>query len=163
VLDAIAGRDDILVVVTSDHGNANPGLSGMGVAYGQSTAAVKKIVRAKTSHEALFAAWNLQQERDPAKLAAMVANGLGFTLQPAEAEALAAIVGTGHVTEWNHQLEKPEGLLGQLCGNHTGIGWVGTSHTSDPTLVSAIGPQAQRFGGMLVNSDVFGHLVELLG
>jgi hypothetical protein len=42
----------------------------------------------------------------------------------------------------NHQLEKPEGLLGQLCGNHTDIGWVGTSHTSDPTLVSAIGPQA---------------------
>jgi alkaline phosphatase len=163
VLDAIAGRDDILVVVTSDHGNANPGLSGMGTAYGQSTAAFKKILRAKTSHEALFAAWNGQQERDPAKLAAMVANGLGFTLQPAEAEALAAIVGTGHVTEWNHQLEKPEGLLGQLCGNHTGIGWVGTSHTSDPTLVSAIGPQAHRFGGMVVNSDVFGHLVELLG
>jgi alkaline phosphatase len=32
VLDAIAGRDDIWVVVTSDHGNANPGLSGMGTA-----------------------------------------------------------------------------------------------------------------------------------
>ena len=163
VLDAITGRDDILVVVTSDHGNANPGLSGMGTAYGQSTDAFKTIMRAKTSHEALFAACNRQRERDPAKLAAMVASGLGVTLQPAETEALAAIVGTGHVTEWNHQLEMPEGLLGQLCGNHTGIGWVGTSHTSHPTLVSAIGPQAHRFGGRLVNSDVFGHLVELLG
>jgi hypothetical protein len=29
----------------------------------------------------------------------MVASGLGVTLQPAETEALAAIVGTGHVTE----------------------------------------------------------------
>ncbi len=65
VLDAIAGRDDILVVVTSDHGNANPGLSGMGTAYGQSTDAFKTIMRAKTSHEALFAAYNRQRERDP--------------------------------------------------------------------------------------------------
>ncbi|MCX6867296.1 MAG: hypothetical protein NTV46_13940 [Verrucomicrobia bacterium] len=35
------------------------------------------------------------------------------------------------IVEWNHQLEKPEGLLGQFAGNHTGIGWTGTSHTSD--------------------------------
>ncbi|MCF7733122.1 MAG: hypothetical protein K9N23_15640 [Akkermansiaceae bacterium] len=75
----------------------------------------------------------------------------------------ATIVGTGHITEWNHQLDKPEGLLGQVCGNNAGIGWVGTSHASDPTLISAVGPQADRFGGMVVNSDVFGHLAELLG
>ncbi len=163
VLDAIAGRNDILVVVTSDHGNANPGLNGMGLAYGDSTRAFETIPRATTSHEAIFAAWTARNERDPAKLAARVASGLGVKLLPAEAESLAAIVGAGHVTEWNHQLEKPEGLLGQFCGNHTGIGWVGTSHTSDPTLISAVGPQAHRFGGMVVNSDVFGHLMELLG
>jgi len=163
VLDAVAGRDDILVVVTSDHGNANPGLSGMGSAYSQSTAAFEKITRAKTSYEAIFATWTSQQERDPGRLAAMVETGLGVKLQPDEAEALAAIVTKGQVTEWNHQLDKPEGLLGQFAGNHTGIGWVGTSHTSDPTLVSAIGPQAGRFSGMVVNSDVFGHLAELLG
>ena len=29
MLAMIAGRDDILIVVTSDHGNANPGLNGM--------------------------------------------------------------------------------------------------------------------------------------
>jgi alkaline phosphatase len=69
----------------------------------------------------------------------------------------------GHdVIEWNHQLEKPEGLLGQFVGNHTGIGWTGTTHTSDPTLVSAIGPQAARFSGMVRNTDVFRHLTELL-
>jgi alkaline phosphatase len=39
VLAAVAGRDGILVVVTSDHGNANPGLSGLGDAYGNVSAA----------------------------------------------------------------------------------------------------------------------------
>jgi alkaline phosphatase len=163
VLAAVAGRDDILVVVTSDHGNANPGLNGMGAAYGRSTAAFETITRARTSHEALFAAWTARRERDPARLATLVSGGLGVTLQADEAAALAASFAAGPVREWNHLLAKPEGLLGQFCGNHTGIGWVGTTHTSDPTLISAVGPQAQRFSGMVVNSDVFGHLVEVLG
>lgn len=163
VLAAVSGRDDILVVVTSDHGNANPGLSGLGDGYGGSTAAFETITRATISHESLLAAWVTQPGRDPARLAALVSSGLGVELQPDEAAALAASLAAGPVAEWNHLLAKPEGLLGQFCGNHTGIGWVGTTHTTDPTLISAIGPQAQRFSGMVVNSEVFGHLCEVLG
>ena len=151
------------MVVTSDHGNSNPGLSGLGTAYGQSTAAFAKIKRASMSHEAIFANWAARKERDPAALTEMVRAGLGFPLSKDEADALAAILSSKPITEWNHQLEKPEGLLGQFSGNHTSIGWVGTSHTTDPTLVSAIGPQAARFNGMVVNTDVFGHLAEVLG
>jgi alkaline phosphatase len=53
--------------------------------------------------------------------------------------------------------------LGQFTGNHTAIGWTGTTHTADTTLVSAIGPQAGRFSGIVKNTDVFTHLVEMLG
>jgi alkaline phosphatase len=74
-----------------------------------------------------------------------------------------AVLNQEDIIEWNHQLEKPEGLLGQFAGNHTGIGWSGTTHTSDSTLVSAIGPQAERFSGIVRNSDVFAHLVDMLG
>ena len=163
VLETLGGRNDILVVVTSDHGNSNPGLSGLGTAYGQSTAAFAKIKRASMSHEAIFANWAARKERDPASLTELVRTGLGITLSKEENDALAAILSSKPITEWNHQLEKPEGLLGQISGNHTSIGWVGTSHTTDPTLVSAIGPQAARFNGMVVNTDVFGHLAEVLG
>jgi alkaline phosphatase len=83
-------------------------------------------------------------------------------LQTDELDALQNILTNGKVNEWNDLLAKPEGLLGQFVGNHTGIGWTGTSHTSDPTLVSAVGPQSERFSGMVINSDVFGHIVELL-
>jgi alkaline phosphatase len=114
------------------------------------------------SHEALFAAWEREQDRSPERLGALVASGLGVELRKAESEALAAALTKGRITEWNHLLDNPEGLLGQICGNHTGIGWTGTTHTTDPTLVSAIGPQAERFGGMVVNAEVHGHLVEML-
>jgi alkaline phosphatase len=50
-----------------------------------------------------------------------------------------------------------------MMGNHTGIGWTGTSHTSDPTMISAIGPQSERFSGIVPNHEVHRHFLELLG
>jgi alkaline phosphatase len=163
MLAAIAGRDDILVVVTSDHGNANPGLNGTGTSYSESTPRFGRIPRCTASFERIFAECNAIGKCDPPRIIAIIKQHLDFSLTPVEAEALCDIFAKEPIVEWSHQLEKPEGLLGQFAGNHTGIGWTGTSHTSDPTLVSAIGPQADRFSGMVRNSDVFSHILEMLG
>ena len=163
VLAMVEGKTDILVVVTSDHGNSNPGLNGMGNGYNESTPRFERIQHVKASHERIFAEWNANKTGGAEGLAALIHTHLDFTLKSDETEALLKILNQGDVLEWNHQLDKPEGLLGQIAGNHTGIGWTGTTHTSDTTLVSAIGPQAGRFAGMVKNSDVFGHLVEMLG
>ena len=162
VIAQIGQRDDILLVVTSDHGNSNPGLNGMGSGYTESTQRFANITGLKASHERLFAEWAQTPHRTTDALTGLIARQLGFTLKTDEAVALIEIFENHPVVEWNEQLSKPEGLLGQFAGNHTGIGWTGTTHTSDPTLISAIGPQADRFAGMVRNSDVFGHLVEML-
>jgi alkaline phosphatase len=164
VLTATAGMDDILIIVTSDHGNANPGLNGRGPGYQQSTPSFAKILLQNASFESVFADWqNLKAKSDFSQLTALVKTRIGVELKKPEAEALIEIFEKRPVLEWNEQLAKPEGLLGQFVGNHTSIGWTGTSHTSDPTLVTALGPQSDRFGGMVINKDIFGHLVELLG
>ena len=163
VLKMTAGHDDILVVVTSDHGNANPGLNGMGAGYSESNQRFERIARFSASHERIFAEWGKLENHGASELAALITNHLQLSLKADEIDALHAILNQRKVVEWNHQLEKPEGLLGQFLGNHTGIGWTGTTHTSDPTLVTATGPQAARFAGMVKNSDVFGHLMEMLG
>jgi alkaline phosphatase len=157
VLAVVNGRDDILVVATSDHGNANPGFNGWG-----DSQRVQRIIRQQASHEWIFAQWAKRKSASVADLASLVLDQLDLRLKPPEAEALHALLHQREVVEWNHQLSNPEGLLGQIAGNHTGIGWTGTSHTSDPTLVSATGPQANRFAGMLKNTDVFTHLTDLL-
>jgi alkaline phosphatase len=163
VLALIGQREDILVVVTSDHGNSNPGLNGMGSGYSESTERFSRITRMKASHERLFGEWAKIKERTTEQLTPLIKQHLDFTLKAEQATALIEIFEKHPVTEWNEQLSKPEGLLGQFAGNHTGIGWTGTSHTSDPTIVSALGPQSDLFSGMVKNSDVFGHLVEMLG
>jgi alkaline phosphatase len=159
VLAMTAHRSDILVVVTSDHGNSNPGLNGMGASYKNSSLCFQRISAMKESHESLFARWAQKPKED---LGRMVRESLGFPLEDEQKQALLEILQSKTVVEWNDQLAKPEGLLGQFAGNHTGIGWTGTTHTSDPTIVTAIGPQCQRFSGMVVNTDVFGHFTDLL-
>ncbi|MEY4569895.1 MAG: hypothetical protein RLZZ398_1334 [Verrucomicrobiota bacterium] len=162
VLALIGNRDDILLVVTSDHGNANPGLNGMGSGYTESTQRFARITNMKASHERLFAEWAKAKTRSSDLLTALIKQHLDFTLKPDQSAALLNIFEKQPIVEWNEQLSKPEGLLGQFSGNHTGIGWTGTTHTSDATLISALGPQSDRFTGMVKNSDVFGHLLEML-
>jgi alkaline phosphatase len=164
VLTATAGRDDILVVVTSDHGNANPGLNGTGGGYRKTDGLFKSITKQKVSYEVLFTEWTkLARPDDKEAMKGLVSERLGFDAEDKEITALLDVFAKKPIIEWNEQLAKPEGLLGQFQGNHTGIGWTGTSHTSDPTLISAFGPQCDRFTGMIRNSDVYGHLIEMLG
>jgi alkaline phosphatase len=165
VLTAVANHPEVLVVVTSDHGNSNPGLNGMGDAYAESTQHFSTIRLQKASHERIFHEWKQRNDGsgEAHELAKLIQEHLSIALDAEEAEALRSILNKGKPNEWNHLLAKPEGLLGQFAGNHTGVGWTGTTHTSDPTLISAIGPQADRFGGIVTNSDVFGHFVDMLG
>ncbi|MES2659354.1 MAG: alkaline phosphatase [Verrucomicrobiota bacterium] len=163
VLALIANRDDIQLIVTSDHGNSNPGLNGTGNGYSESNQRFARIANMKASHERLFVEWGKVKDGNADQLTKLIKQHLDFTLKPAESASLIEIFQNHPVIEWNEQLSKPEGLLGQFAGNRTGIGWTGTSHTSDPTLVSALGPQSDRFAGMVRNSDIFGHLMEMQG
>ena len=162
VLAMCAGRDDILIVLTSDHGNSNPGLNGMGTAYVETNAHFERIRRLHASHEHVFYRWVSLKQKTPASFTKLVKETLDFSLAPAEAEAVVSLLQGKEVLEWNHQLDKPEGIIGQIIGNHTGIGWTGTTHTADPTLVTAIGPQAERFAGIVINTEVNGHFRDLL-
>lgn len=163
VLALTEKHNDILVVVTSDHGNGNPGLNGMGGSYEKSTRRFGRVANCTSSYERLFSEWKREKKDDTKNLTKFIKQHLDFTLTSEESEALLNIFHKNPVIEWNEQLAKPEGLLGQFAGNRMGVGWTGTTHTSDYTITSAYGPQSDRFSGIVKNSDVFGHLVEMLG
>lgn len=163
VLELTSQRNDILIIVTSDHGNANPGLNGTGPRYSKSNNVFKRITRMTASYEAILLTWGQSKQNTPENLAKLISEKLGFKPTPEETQALYTSITGGDITEWSDQLDNPNGILGQIAGNHTGIGWTGVSHTSDPTIISAIGPQAHRFSGIIPNQKVYRHLLELLG
>jgi alkaline phosphatase len=161
---AFAGaHSDTLVVVTSDHGNANPGLNGMGTGYLASTVHFDGVARARASFGVVRS-----QLRDAAGRAGRPSQSdtrtivdalLGVTLTAAQADAVAQATSRTIPSVLNEQLSAFEGVLGQVMANHWGIGWTGTTHTADLAPLLAIGPGSARFHGVQANTDLFASLL----
>jgi alkaline phosphatase len=162
VLAMIKGHENILVILTSDHGNANPGLNGTGAGYRQTNNHFAKIAQIKGSAEFFLQRWNQTQSKSAAKLNQLMEATYGFKPSPQELEALMDRCAGKKVTEWSHQLSNPVGLLGQIVGNVTGVGWTGICHTSDPTQLTSIGPGAGEFSGLVRNDSIRERLLGLL-
>lgn len=159
-----ARRDDTLVIVTSDHGNANPGLNGMGNDYRDSTACFRRVARMTVSYKALSRALRgVARETGARGVAELVERTLSVELSSAEGEQLQAVAASDTPDESDHPQPSLFGTLGRILANHTGIGWTGTAHTEDLVLITACGPGAARFAGLLQLTDAYDRLTEWLG
>ncbi|WP_411846882.1 alkaline phosphatase [Roseibacillus persicicus] len=161
VLAMVGDRDDILVVMTSDHGNSNPSLNGVGARYAQTNKHFARIAGLKSSHENLISKWKKNQG-GLQKWQAFVMENYGFKPSAEEAEAVLDSIAGKEIVEWSHQLDNPQGLMGQMVGNYTSTGWTGISHTADPTQLTSVGPGASEFAGLVRNDSVREKLLNLL-
>ncbi len=160
VYNFAARRDDTLVIITSDHGNSNPGLNGMGIEYRQSNACFERLALAKCSFEQLPR--HLQQAT-PDSVREVIRAQLGIEINREEAEALSSAVANRMPTVWNRQHQNLNGLLGEILSNYNGIGWTGTSHTADYVWLTAIGVGREEFHGLVRNTDAFYKMLKLFG
>ena len=159
-----AERGDTLVVATSDHGNANPGLNGTGRGYRSSGEVFARVAEARRSVEWLLP--RLARDaagRRPEALDALVHEALGIRMTQREREALQQ-AGRGETDhELNPQFRNVEGQLGRILSAHLGIGWCGTSHTADWMQLFATGPGADRFAGLMHHREAFTRISEAMG
>jgi alkaline phosphatase len=155
---------DTLVVVTTDHGNSNPGLNGMGSGYASSVplfASIKQVKKSLTLLQKDFSRAADSPGLTPQVVKSLVLEGTGCELTASQAEGFARFLEGqqpplyGMMNAWSAQ-------MGQLLANHLGIGWSGTAHTSDYVPLVAVGRGAERFRGFLQNTDLFHHYLALV-
>lgn len=156
-----------LVVIGSDHGNANPGLNGMGKGYRESTGCFARLERATASASAMrgrLVEGLAKAGAEPHRVVREVVEaGTGYVLDASECAALAAVLQGKKVSEISGQQQNFYGLLGQMLGNWTGVGWTGVTHTSDWTQTFALGPGQEAFSGLLENTDFFLRMADVFG
>ena len=99
----------------------------------------------------------------PGRASGIVADATGTTLTRDEIDRLCAALSKSRRVSPADQQNNLEGTLGAVLGNHSGIGWTGTTHTSDYTVLTALGPGAAEFAGLLPNTEVFAILTHLPG
>lgn len=159
-LDYQRENPDTLIVVTSDHGNANPGINGIGGGYLGTNDAFARIAQAKGScyivGDKLRAAGG---KLDAETAGAAVKEVLGIDLDTSEAQLLADIHrAPDEFVELNAQHRGFFNMMAQIVGNHNSVGWSGSSHTEDWVLISAVGPHQDMFDGLLKNTDFYGRM-----
>jgi len=55
-----------------------------------------------------------------------------------------------------------QNMLGRMVSRQTGLYWATSGHTTEPSVVGAIGPGAELFRGYQDNSDFGKHLHRLI-
>lgn len=153
---------ETLIVATSDHGNANPGLNGMGAGYLDADKCFARLQKSRGSYYSLIEELK-ETDASPATIKELVKEKFGIGIEDRFAEALAAANAGEDTGEIHVQQRSFTGILGQVLGNHTGIGWTGATHTEDPTVIAALGPGQGMWEGMPHLTDGFVNLTAHFG
>ncbi|MCC6235565.1 MAG: alkaline phosphatase [Verrucomicrobiales bacterium] len=158
VLDFQGRHPETLVIVTTDHGNANLGLNGMGTSYRDSSKAFDRVANVRASFPEILK--KLKEATTEKAATAILAETTGYKVDPKKlVQFLPFLSGKGSALF--DQMNSDVAALGQLLANHLGVGFVGTTHTSDYVPLIAVGPGSDRFRGMIRNTDVFTNYTSL--
>lgn len=169
VLKFVEGRDDTLVIVTTDHGNANPGLNGTGGSfdsrggsYGDTQKCFERLADFQRSNTWVLQGLTADSTADAVRARVREANGIA--LIDDEVELLQRALRKDPAPREGYRVRNPALItLGQLVSNYTSIGWTGTQHTSDFVELAAFGPGSEAVGGLIQNNEVFGIMTRALG
>jgi alkaline phosphatase len=156
VLDFVHGRDDTLVIITTDHGNANPGVNATGDRYSESDPMFDRVADFQYTNDwvlsELDAESSIQQIRDRVE----TAWGVGISREEA---GMLQEAFRGEYRAAYKKKSEPKLLLGALQANYTAVNWLSGDHTSDYVELAALGPGSEAIGNFTRNTDLFDVMV----
>ncbi len=147
-------RDDTLVLITTDHANANAGLTHYAEEGDRHFA---RLQHATHSFEWIFDEFKTRSRDGGDRVnlfAEIVKAATGADLKR---EDVAALV-NGTLTDPFRTAGTRTALLGSLLANHCGVAFVSPNHTSDFVLASAFGPGADGLRPFQHNTPLHGVL-----
>jgi alkaline phosphatase len=151
---------ETLIIVTTDHGTGGPGLSGADEDYGTNSKVIANLASTKCSIATMLS--QIGKNTDLVKISRIIRDATGYAPNDAKTAVLSAFLAKKQSSLFSG-LNSASAQLGQILGNHNGIGWVSGGHTSDYVPLMALGPGAELFQGFIKNTDVFSHYTNLTG
>lgn len=160
VLDYALERDDTLVIITTDHANANPGVNGAGLGYTAAPVMFDQLQEFRHSNE--WIADQLGSEPTAARIQEVVEQATRLQITGEEAGMLASSFKGELITPYRIE-RTPSAVLAAIEANYLSINWLGGVHTSDYVELAAFGPGADRLNGFTRNTELFDLMVDMAG
>ncbi|MFN7020249.1 MAG: alkaline phosphatase [Phycisphaerales bacterium] len=152
-------RDDTLLIVTSDHGNANPGLTLYGKAGREG---FDRVAEAKRSFEWITDRLHgLDAGAARKELGPLVEQATGVRLEEGDLDLVVGPLAGRRIAAFR-EMNALDSALGGVLANHFGISFVSGNHTSDYVEVTALGPGSERVAPTGHNVDLYRVMVEAL-
>lgn len=151
---------DTLVIVTTDHGNANPGLNARGPGYRDSNVHFDRIQQFKHTNSWILG--GLNRESGTGTIRERIGEATGLGIQAEEAILLLKALNETYEAPYT-MMRRPGAVLGQIMANYTSVSWIGTVHTADYVELAAFGPGSESIGAFTKNTQLFNVMTEAAG
>lgn len=152
--------DETLIVITTDHGNANPALNGTGSGYNDSVPNFDKIQSFRYTNNWIMS--ELNNSSSISDIRSRIETATGIEVERAHAQMLYDAL-RGDFRAAYQMKERPMNVLGDIMSNHTSVAFTGSVHTADFVELAVAGPGSSRIGAFTRNTDLFGLMLEAAG
>jgi len=157
-IEFVTNRDDTLLVVTTDHGNANPGLTDY-TRYGiEGFARLEGFTR---SFEWIMDGFDRIDRTDPSQIHSVVEAATNISLSRPDLDVLRRWLG-GETVDPFLLANRKCGPLGAVLSNFTKVAFMSPNHTADYVELTACGPGSSAFAPMMRIDQIHGVLCEAL-
>jgi alkaline phosphatase len=158
-IDFAENDGNTLVIITTDHGNSNPGLI-----YGkEADVNFEKIQNFKQTNE-----WILNGIRSDFSISQVIerieyANGI--TLKSEEAQSIFSYYnGIENSADGLYNYKKlPYKLLSEIQKSYTNVGWMGDNHSADYVEIAMYGPGKEVHPLFMKNTDLHSFMLKVTG
>jgi alkaline phosphatase len=149
-------QKDTLVIVTSDHGNSNPGLF-----YGKNAdKGFEKLFEAKHSHEWILK--NIHANHSPSHIVETIEHACNVAIPKDKAVELLSHIMKAEPSESFNPYQMPFHELALILKEHTHVGWASNTHTSDYVELCAYGPGQQLLKPFMLNTELHSLMLQAL-
>ena len=137
---------ETLVIITTDHGNANPGL------FSGSNDKFDRIQQFKHTNDWILN--GIDNTFTSAKVIERIETAQGYAIKKEEAELLLANYTSRNENGIYNPYKLPFKQLGIIQSAYTNVGWAGMDHSADYVELAMFGPGSEMLNPFVKNSDL---------
>ena len=161
LIEFARGRDDTLLVVTTDHACGNPGFSSAGTRGDTQLGRLAAATRSFTWIGEHFRA--LPKPRQTAEsLAGLMGQATGADLDETEVAFLRRTLARQRVIPYRGA-DTPTSVMGSILANHLGVAFTGRHHATDHVVATMMGPGAEALPATCRNTRLHHVMASALG
>lgn len=159
-MEFVNQNPDTLLIVTSDHGNANPALNGFGSGYAEADAAFDSLSRATRTNNIILEM--IGQNDSVARIREVIETYTTHAITVEQAGYLKQAM-AGTYKNLYSLMNSRHAVLGQILANYTQVNFTGSNHTSDYVELAVMGPGSESINGFVRNTDMFTLMMQAAG